>query len=131
MLKKYSTLLGIGLLVLWGTGLRSAEAAPWISWLVGVGALCSFGIAAFTPSYAGKNTKMGEAVLVGTGMFILWILGMSNGVVPWMAWWTFAFACAFLLLGIVLGLAPEKRPPMSELASHRMEEEKERFRRGA
>lgn len=132
MLKKYSTIFGIGLLLLWITGMGSEDVPSWMTWLVGLAALCSFGVAAFTPSYASRNSKMGESVLLATGLYILWVAGLVNGVGPWLAWWTFAFACAFLCLGIVVGLQPEKRPPISEIPSQsRMEEEKERFRRGA
>ena len=134
MLKKYATLLGIGLAILWAVGLGAADASPWMTWLVGLAALCSFGIAAFTPTYASRNTKMGEAVLLATGLFFLWVAGLVSGIAPWMAWWTFAFACTYLLLGITVGLAPEQGPPMAEIPPHhRTEEEKERerFRRGA
>ncbi|MEO5970632.1 MAG: hypothetical protein ABIQ95_11950 [Bdellovibrionia bacterium] len=132
MLRKYSTILGIGLLMLWAVGLGSPGTYPWMTWLVGIAALCSFGIAAFTPTYASRNTKMGESVLLATGLFLLWVVGLVNGVAPWMAWWTFAFACVYLLLGIVVGLAGEKTPPMAEIPPHRStEQERERFRKGA
>ena len=122
--------------MLWGVSLGAADATPWMTWLVGLAALGSLGIAAFTPSYASRNTKMGEAVLLATGLFVLWIAGLVNAVAPWMAWWAFAFACAYLLLGVVVGLTSEKRPPLEELPVHDHTErdrqaERERFRRGA
>jgi uncharacterized ion transporter superfamily protein YfcC len=103
-----------------------------VSWCLGIAAMCSLGVAAFMPTFATRNTRMGVSVLFAVGLYLLWVSEMSRAVVPWVGWWTFTFACAFLLLGIIVGLTPERQAPTSEVSTHgRVVHEKDRFRRGA
>jgi ABC-type transport system involved in cytochrome c biogenesis permease subunit len=112
MLKSVSTILGLGLVVLWVAGLSSPDAANWMTWLDGLAALCAFGIAAYATPYATRNSRAGMPIVLSVGLFILWLAGQSAGVVPWMSWWNFAFACAFLILGIYSMM--ERRRPVSQ-----------------
>jgi hypothetical protein len=112
MLKKMSAVLGVGLLILWIAGLGSPTAQGWLTWLDGVAALCAFAISGFTPNYASKNVRVGQPIALSGGLFALWIIGLATGAVSWLCWWTFAFACAFLALGIACSY--ERRPPIAE-----------------
>jgi len=130
MLKRMSTMLGIGLTALWIAGLGSPNTDPWLSWLDGLAALCAFAIAGFTPSYASKGARVGGPIALSVGLFVLWMIGLGTGAVSWLVWWTFAFACAFLALGIATSY--ERKPPMVEPASaFEREREREKTRRSA
>ena len=130
MLKKMSTLFGLGLVVLWIAGLGSAEATPWLTWFDGLAALCAFGIAAFTPRYATRGTRMGQPIALAVGLFILWAVGLANGATPWLSWWNFVFGCAFLILGVAAG-AERQVPGMGTLSDLDREREREKIRRSA
>jgi hypothetical protein len=41
----------------------------------------------------------------------LWIIGLMTRSNPWLTWWTFGFACAFLLVGIGAVLASRRAMP--------------------
>ena len=105
-----ATILGIGLVVLWIAGLGSATAPRWLTWFDGLAALASFAIAAFTPAYASKSTRMGEPIAVSVGLYALWVIALASGATGWLTWWTFVFACAFVGLGIAC--ASERRTPL-------------------
>lgn len=111
MVKSFSTILGIGLVVLWICGLGSPSAAGWLTWLNGVAALCAFAIASYLTPYASRGTRLGLPMTLSLGLFACWIVALTTGVVGWLTWWTFAFACAFFLVG--LGGASE-RPSLVE-----------------
>jgi hypothetical protein len=98
MVRGISVVLGIGLVLLWLVGL-SNHASAWLTWLDGVAALCAFGIA-LLPEGASRQVMSGSPIALAIGLFVLWIIGLAVGAESWLAWWTFAFACAFLLLGI-------------------------------
>jgi hypothetical protein len=40
---------------------------------------------------------------------VLWIIALATGTEAWKAWWTFAFACVYVLLGLAGGAASESR----------------------
>ena len=91
-----SIVLGLGLIILWIAGL-SAHAVGWLTWLDGLVGLLAivagFGVLRLA-TRAGVATSGGLAF----GLVILWIIGLAAGGTLWLAWWTFAFACAFLAL---------------------------------
>jgi hypothetical protein len=92
--------LGLGLAVLWIAGLVY-HAAVWLTWLEGGAALIAFGLAAvFAVS---TSAGMAGSGLLALGLFALWIIALMAGGALWLAWWTFAFGCAFLLLTAAAG----------------------------
>lgn len=112
MVRTYSVILGLGLAILWIAGLGSPNAAGWLTWLDGVAALCAFIIAgALNPTYISRTSRAAAPVLLSVGLFVLWIVGLTSQVVPWLAWWTFAFACAFLVLGLAAAAKPSAYSP--------------------
>jgi hypothetical protein len=101
MVRGTSIVLGAGLIILWLVGLGN-NASAWLTWLDGAAALCAFGIAAaIVPDRIGVATAVGAPIALAVGLYVLWIVALAVGSTPWLAWWTFAFACAFLILGLL------------------------------
>jgi hypothetical protein len=109
-------ILGLGLVILWIVGL-SEHATPWLDWLLLLGALLSFSTAGVTS--LGRAAERRGFALAGpftlsVGLLILWIIGLATGATAWLAWWTFAFAIGYGLLGAGIGsTAMERRRPIS------------------
>ncbi len=129
MNKRISAILGVGLIVLWIVGLGNPNTSSWLTWMDGIAALCAFGIAAFTPDYATRSTRMGLPMAMSVALFAFWLIALSTGVSAGMTWWNFAFACAFLILGISNGA--ERPVPMVESTTTDLNRERERRRRTA
>jgi hypothetical protein len=94
-----SMVLGAGLVVLWIVGLNHG-ATLWLTWLCGVAGLTSLATAALirsqSPGRAGWR-EMAPAG-VGLGLLLFSIVGLALRATGWLAWWTFAFGCAYLAL---------------------------------
>jgi hypothetical protein len=116
MLRVISFLLGFGLIVLWAVGLGSEQATTWLTWLDGVAAVCAFSVGAIggrRPALAAGSTDL----LLAMGLFVLWIVALAHRATGWQAWWTFAFACVYLALGMAGVLIGERgRPELQKLA---------------
>jgi hypothetical protein len=110
MVRGTSIALGIGLVILWIVGL-SNQATGWLTWLDGLAAIVAFGIAAAAVS-DGTGAMAASPIGLSVGLFVLWIVGLTMHSETWLAWWTFAFACGFLLLGLFSG-ASTRRPTMA------------------
>ena len=95
MFRAVSVALGFGLIILWIAGM-SARAEPWLTWLDGFAGLVAIGLGL---GFA-KATRAGVAgwSLLAFALFVLWIVGLAAGGTLWLAWWTSAFAFAFLIL---------------------------------
>jgi hypothetical protein len=119
MVRNSSIILGAGLIVLWLVGLAN-HATPWLTWLVGVGGLCAFGVAAAVSptdtSRRGYAGPIGGPIALALGLFVLWIVALSVGATGWMAWWTFAGGCAFLILGLLA--IGERAPTTTPTVTH-------------
>jgi hypothetical protein len=103
MVRGTSIALGIGLAILWIVGL-SNHAAIWLTWLDALAALGAFAVAAAAVPDTPRSTAVAASpILLATGLFVVWIIGLAVHAESYMAWWTFAFACAFLLLGLFSG----------------------------
>ena len=95
MFRAISFVLGLGLVLLWLAGL-SSHASAWLTWLDGLAALIAIaGAAALVEFHRGGTAGTG---LLALGLFILWIIGLATGATLWLSWWTFAFACAFVVV---------------------------------
>lgn len=107
--------MGIGLIALWLVELASppfngmAELAPsaaarWITWFDLLAALIAFSISAKVRQGESSRTRGAAPILLSGGLFILFVVGLASPPVPaWMTWWNFAFACAFLFIGLIAG----------------------------
>ena len=95
--------MGVGLVILWIVGLGQ-HATPWMTWLDGLGALFAFALAGGLAATASLALGGGGIFALAIGLGVLWIIGLSTHAVVWLTWWTFAFACGFVLLGIVASM---------------------------
>lgn len=128
MVRTWAVILGIGLGILWIVGLNDPAAPGWLTWLDGVAALCSFAIAAAYPDTVRSRAGRAAApIVLALGLFALWIVGLATHAVAWLSWWTFAFACAYVLLGIGAGASIRNVPGVRP----ETEADRERFRRSA
>lgn len=104
MVRGISVVLAVGLVVLWIVALGQ-HATVWLAWLALIGGLCGFGIALGAGDPAGRMMGVGAPIALAIGLFVLWIIGLATRANTWLTWWDFAFACAFLLVGIIFGAA--------------------------
>jgi hypothetical protein len=137
MTRAWSSALGIGLLLVWIAGL-SYDATPWLTWLDGVAALFSFGIAGYLypGSYSNNIPTPTSEVLpvnagllpttLGAGLFVLWIVGLATQATLWLSWWTFAFSVAYLVVGLASRRVKVPRSRMTSVEHDYSEEENRR-----
>ncbi len=86
---------GLALLLVWLVGLLD-HATWWMTWLDGIAALASFGLAALVTKDSGPiATAIGPA-LVGSGLLALFIVGISTRSSAWIVWFNLAFAAGLL-----------------------------------
>ncbi len=102
MVRGISVALAIGLVILWIVGIGQ-HATAWLTWLDGLGALFGFAIAAGVAPGVTRAAAAGGPVALAIGLFILWIIGLATHAEVWLTWWTFAFAVAFLIVGVAGG----------------------------
>jgi hypothetical protein len=115
MVRGTSIVLGAGLVILWLVGLAN-HASPWLTWLELLGAVFSFGLAAaIVPNRRGFAVAAGAPIALAVYLSLLWIVALTIGATSWMAWWTFAFAVGYLILGL---LAIGERSPTTPTLTH-------------
>lgn len=104
-----SVVLGIGLIVLWLVGLGQGSAG-WLLWMDLLAGIVSIGAGvAASEERAPRWSRIGEPVALGVATAILWIIALARGVESWKTWWTFAFACAYFVVGIATGVEQRER----------------------
>jgi hypothetical protein len=116
MVRGSAVVLGIGLAILWLVGLQY-HASSWLTWLNGVAALGSFGIA-LMPASTPPARLASSPIVMAMALFVLWIVALAVGAEAWLAWWTFAFGAAFMLVGIIA--YSERRPTRVTTTTPRM-----------
>ena len=137
MVNRMCAVFGLGLLVVWVVGLSNPTASSWINWLDGMAALAAFSIAAFLPAYSSRRIRSAAPGLISFVLAVLWIAGMSTGVVSWQRWANALFAIAFGALSFFVTF--ERRAPIEEYTPTETkasfeavaEKERQRFRKGA
>lgn len=117
MIKSMALLCAIGLSILWIAGLGSPFSAAWLTWLDGACALVGYGIA-----FSRVGTR--GPIALSVGLFALWVIGMVTNGATWQNWWTFAFGCGYLLVGL---LAPNETSVVTPVES----ETSDQFRKSA
>jgi hypothetical protein len=100
MTRGFTIVLSIGLFILWITGV-AGHASPWLTWLDGLAAIIGFAVVLAAGDVAPDRLSPVGPIALGVGLGILWIIGLTTGSNPKLTWWTFGFACAFVLVGIV------------------------------
>jgi hypothetical protein len=94
-----SLILAAGLGALWIIGLGH-HATGWLTWLDGLAALGGFAIVLGVSDLATGAIKAGGPIALGMALGVFWIIGLATGSTTWLIWSTFAFACAYILVGI-------------------------------
>ena len=100
LVKAWLIVLGMGMGILCVAGLASHEGASWLTWLDLAGAAISISLAAMMKPLIGHRKLDGSIVALSIGVFALWLIGLAVHALPMLVWWNFAFAVAFLIVGI-------------------------------
>jgi hypothetical protein len=96
MFRPISVALGLGLIILWIAALVG-HAVGWLTWMDGLAGLVAIALGLTFTVQVGRRGTAGWGLLA-LSLFALWIIALAGGATIWLAWWTFAFACAFLIL---------------------------------
>jgi hypothetical protein len=99
-MRTWSFMFGIGLSILWAMGLGSENSTLWITWLDGAGALAAFTLSAVAGDHGAWHARVGFPVLLAIGLFTGWAVSLALMGSNWQNAWTFAFGCAFILVGL-------------------------------
>ncbi len=92
--------LSFGLVLLWVAGL-AFRASRWLTWLALLAGVVAFGGAArFAESI---RTGLAGWGALAAGLFLVWILALGKHATSWLAWSTFVFAWAFVMLAVASG----------------------------
>src|SRR5215469_4996128 len=105
MVRNSCFILGIALGVFWWVGLSQNQAAT-ILWFDAVAAVLAFGTAALVSEPERNPGRLGGPVVLGLGLAVLWVVGMSIGQPGWANWLNFMFAVLFLGLAAAAALQP-------------------------
>ena len=108
LLKTWLSVLGVGMVVLWIAGMSSGAASPALTWLDLAAAVLSLVGAAATLSSTPRRTSVLGTIALGAGILAIWLGGFVNGASPWMTWWNFAFACAYLFVGVAVAIGADR-----------------------
>ncbi len=120
MIRGWLVALGTGLGVMWLISLGATSSSPVMTWLIGIAAILSFAGAAGTSSLTDRRTVSTGIFALSLGMFGVWLIGLTDGAVQWQTWGSFAFGCAFFVLGVastsrkttqVLPASESRKPP--------------------
>ncbi len=102
-------ILGLGLILLWVVGVSSQGADGWLVWFDGIIGLCAIVTGLAMSADSTSTTRSGAPLLTAIGLLALAIIGFAVVATLWLTWWTFGFACAFMLTGF-LAMSLPKRP---------------------
>ena len=99
MIRGLSLFLGIGLVILWVCGIHQ-HGTVWLTWLDGLCAVGGLIIAANNGEGKERLTVASYTLALAGGLGLLWLVGLATRREAWLTWWTFAFGCAYLALGV-------------------------------
>ena len=97
-----------------------AHVVEWVivvSLLLGVGTrygallaivfvVIAFGTAALVSEPERNPSRLAGPVILGLGLAVVWVVGMSTGQPAWANWLNFAFALAFLTVAVAAAVQP-------------------------
>ena len=102
MVRRSSFVIGLGLALLWGIGLRLSPHASML-WFDAVAAVIAFSIAVLVDDTVEHDDR--ERVRLrpcsGLGLAALWIVGIASRQPAWVAWVQFPFAVACLAVAVM------------------------------
>jgi len=113
MVRSMSFIFGVCLVILWITALNAPDAASWMTWLDGVAAIGAFIVSGTADPTLPRMQRVAGPIALSIGLYALWVIGLATSAVPWLCWWTFAFASAFLVLAVAD--ATSRRSPISKI----------------
>ena len=97
-----AALLGSGLAVIWMFAI-GYHATSWLSWTV-LG--CAFvALAGLGPATMAEMPGVGTWPLVGVVLISAWLFAMAGGATRWLAWLSFGFGTAFVILSVAFTAA--------------------------
>lgn len=105
MVRVIGLTLAFGLLALGVIGAFGAASPLWFVVLDFVAG--GVALVAIVALWLGHGRGSGlVAVALALALAALWIVGLATGAAAWLSWCLFAWACAFLLIGLVRLAAP-------------------------
>jgi hypothetical protein len=100
MVRKSSLAIGLALAVLWWLGLSQDRSAT-ILWFDAVAAVIAFGIAGIVVDDTSEHpARAAGPALLGLGLGLLWVIGMTRHQPAWANWANFLLAVACLAVAI-------------------------------
>lgn len=119
MVRKSSLALGLGLAILWALGWGLDRSAAFL-FFDAVAAIVSFGIAALVDESSDEPARAFGPGLLGLGLGVLFIVGVSTHQPLWATWLNLLFAMAYLGVAI-LAVNPRlaRVPRLATARAHR------------
>jgi hypothetical protein len=105
MVRKSCFVLGLALAIFWAIGLKENHGATAL-WFDAVAALVAFGTAALLSQPEQNPSRAIPPALIGIGLAVVWLGGMSGHQPGWANWLNFAFAAAFLTVAVSALMQP-------------------------
>ena len=103
MIKGLTLAVGTGLTILWIAGLSSPISSIWLTWGDGIAGLLAFSIAGNMATDNTHETKGGSSFMLSGGLFVMWVVAYSTGIVSWQIWGTFTFASTEMIIALMGG----------------------------
>jgi hypothetical protein len=93
-----AALLGSGLATVWMFAVGYGHSG-WLSWAMLACAAIAF--AGIGPAATEEMSGISTWPFVGVVLLATWLFALAVGATSWLAWSSFAFGCAFVILSIV------------------------------
>ena len=102
MLRRSSLVIGLGLALLWGIGLRLSPHASML-WFDAIAAVIAISIGVLVDDSGEEDPGSALApALLGLGLAALWIVGVASRQPAWVAWVQLPFAVACLGVAVMI-----------------------------
>jgi hypothetical protein len=98
-------LLGSGLAVIWMFAI-GYHATAWLSWTVLGCAIVA--LAGLGPAAMAEMPGVGTWPLVGVVLIAAWLFALAVGATSWLAWMSFGFGVAFVLVSFTFTIASSR-----------------------
>lgn len=96
MLRASLCALGVTMVLLWMVGVVDG-ATTWMTWLDGVAGVLTFLLVPVTrPSTGPIGAAVGPALL-GSGLVVVFIVGLATHASAWLTWFNLAFGAGYLM----------------------------------
>lgn len=95
MLRASLSALGISLLLLWVVGVTD-NATVWMTWLDGIAGVLTLLLVAVTHADSGPIAAAVGPTLLGSGLLVLFVVGLGTHASGWLVWFTGAYGAGYL-----------------------------------